>query len=42
MVTMPPDGTAIERENLQAFPLVRSFDQGQVRRQSFPLPACLA
>jgi hypothetical protein len=28
MVTMSPDGMAIERENLQAFPLVHSFEQG--------------
>jgi hypothetical protein len=34
MVTMSPVGTAIERENLQAFQLVHSFEQGHVRRQS--------
>jgi len=42
MVTMSPDGTAIERENLQAFPLVHGFEQGHVRRQSSPPPASLA
>jgi hypothetical protein len=30
MVIMPPDRTAITQENPQAFPIVHSFESGQL------------